>query len=292
MRNAPRIFLLAIGLAAPFGAAAGHAGTLVEFPNVSEQAPAKLLGYLARPDAGLSGMLGNHPNPAAPYPAVVVLHGCGGISSHAAGIADRIGSRGYVTLAVDSLGSRGSGITSGCSGRSLDQAFDAYAALHYLSQLDFVDAARVAVIGQSMGGSAALYAVERGLTAQYFDQHFRAAIAYYPNCGVPGASMTAPTLVLIGEADEWNQAERCREMAKRARADGATIALTVYPGVHHAFDVAQLKPGMRVLGHWVEYNEPAARDAEQKLRAFLTANLGETSPDEPAGHERQTGLTK
>jgi len=291
MRNAPRIFLLAIGLAAPFGAAAGHAGTLVEFPNVSEQAPAKLLGYLARPDAGLSGMLGNHPNPAAPYPAVVVLHGCGGISSHSARIADRIGSWGYVTLAVDSLGSRGSGITSGCSGRSLDQAFDAYAALHYLSQLDFVDAARVAVIGQSMGGSAALYAVERGLAAQYFNERFRAAIAYYPNC-VPGASMTAPTLVLIGEADEWNQAERCREMAKRARADGATIALTVYPGIHHAFDVAELKPGMRSLGRWIEYNEPAARDAEQKLRAFLAANFGETSADEPAGHERQTGLTK
>jgi dienelactone hydrolase len=283
MRNALRVLLLAIGLAVLLGAAAGHAGTLVEFPNVSEQAPAKLLGYLARPDAGLSGMLGSHSNPAAPYPAVVVLHGCGGISSHSAGIADRIGSWGYVTLAVDSLGSRGSGITSGCSGRSLDQAFDAYAALHYLSQLDFVDASRVAVIGQSMGGSAALYAVERGLTAQYFDQHFRAAIAYYPNCGVPGASMTAPTLVLIGEVDEWNQAERCREMAKGARADGATITLTVYPGAYHAFDVAQLKPGMRVLGHWVEYDEAAARDAEQKLRAFLAANLGGPSTDEPAG---------
>ena len=281
MRNGLRILVLAIGFAASLGAAAGHAGTLVEFPNVSEHAPAKLLGYLARPDAGLSGMLGNHSNPA-PYPAVVVLHGCGGISSHSAGIADRIGSWGYVTLAVDSLGPRGSGISSGCSGRSLDQAFDAYAALHYLSQLDFVDAARVAVIGQSMGGSAALYAVEHGLTAQYFDQHFRAAIAYYPNCGIPGASMTAPTLVLIGEADEWNQAERCREMAKRARADGATIALTVYPGVHHAFDVAELTPGMRSLGRWIEYNEPAARDAEQKLRAFLAANLAGTSADEPA----------
>ena len=291
MRNALRVLLLAVGLAVAFGTSPGHAGTLVEFPNVSEQAPAKLLGYLARPDAGLSGMLGNHSNRAAPHPAVVVLHGCGGISSHSAGIADRIGSWGYVTLAVDSLGSRGSGITSGCSGRSLDQAFDAYAALHYLSQLDFVDAARVAVIGQSMGGSAALYAVERGLAAQYFNERFRAAIAYYPNC-VPGASMTAPTLVLIGEADEWNQAERCREMAKRARADGATIALTVYPGIHHAFDVAELKPGMRSLGRWIEYNEPAARDAEQKLRAFLAANFGETSADEPAGHERQTGLTK
>ena len=132
-----------------------------------------------------------------------------------------------------------------------------------------------------MGGSAVLYAVDRELGAQYFEERFRAAIAYYPNC-VPEASMTAPTLVLIGEADEWNQAEQCREMMKHARADGATIALTVYPGVHHAFDVAELTPGMRSLGRWVEYDEPAARDAEQKLRAFLAANLGETSADEPA----------
>ena len=278
MRNALRVLRLAVGLAAAFGTSVGHAGSLIEFPNLSDRAPAKLLGYLARPDAGLSGMLGSHSNRAGRYPAVVVLHGCSGISSHSAKIADRLGSWGYVALTVDSLGPRD--ITSGCGGRSLDQAFDAYAALHYLSQLDFVDPARVAVLGQSMGGSAVLYAVDRDLGAQYFEERFRAAIAYYPNC-VPEASMTAPTLVLIGEADEWNQAEQCREMVKHARADGATIALTVYPGVHHAFDVAQLTPGMRSLGRWVEYDEPAARDAEQKLHAFLAANLG-ISPEEPA----------
>ena len=43
---------------------------------------------------------------------------------------------------------------------------------------------------------------------------------------------------------------------------------------NHAFDVVELKPGIRSLGRWVEYDEPAARDAEQKLRAFLAAILG------------------
>ena len=62
---------------------------------------------------------------------------------------------------------------------------------------------------------------------------------------------------------------------------GAAIALTVYPGVHHNFDVAQLVPGVRYFGHWLEYNEPAARDAAQKTRAFLDAHLAETSPGEP-----------
>jgi dienelactone hydrolase len=274
-RLAFRISLLAIGLVASLGAATGHAGALVEFPSASDQAPAKLLGYLARPDVGLSALLGGDSRRAAQYPAVVVLHGCGGFSSHSAKIADQIGSWGYVALTVGSLGPRG--IASRCGGGHPDQAFDAYTALRYLSQLDFVDPARVAVLGQSMGGSSALYAVDRDLAAQYFDARFRAAIAYYPGCGIPAANMTAPILILTGEADDWNPPGRCREMVAHSRPDGSPIALTVYPGVYHAFDVEQLKAGVRFLGHWLEYNEPAARDAEGKVRAFLAANLGAAS---------------
>ena len=45
--------MLAIGLASLLGAGAAAAGALVEFPNLPEHAP-RLLGYLARPDSGLS----------------------------------------------------------------------------------------------------------------------------------------------------------------------------------------------------------------------------------------------
>src|ERR1051325_846754 len=156
--------LFAIGLASLLGARHASAGSLVEFPNVSEQAP-KLVGYLARPDRGLSALLGagGGASEVVQYPAVVVLHGCSGISSHSAGVADRLGSWGYVALAVDSLGPRG--IADRCTRSGYqEQAFDAYAALRYLAQQFFVDATRIVVLGHSMGGIATLYAVDRDMT--------------------------------------------------------------------------------------------------------------------------------
>jgi len=85
--------------------------------------------------------------------------------------------------------------------------------------------------------------------------------------------MTAPVLILIGEADQWNSADACTTMRNHARPESASIDLTVYPGVHHASDVVQLKPGRSSDGRWLEYDEPAARDAEKKTRAFLSDHL-------------------
>ena len=84
-----------------------------------------VVGYLARPDTGLSAVLTSRSNGAERYAAVVVLHRCSGISSHSAQIADRLGSWGYVALLVDSLAPRG--IAGDClsGGVSIDQAFDA-----------------------------------------------------------------------------------------------------------------------------------------------------------------------
>ena len=281
VRLAFLISLLLIGVASLLGAGAASAGILVELPNLPGHAPANLSGYLARPDSGLSAELGGPSNGGAPYPAVVVLHGCNGIFGHSVVIADRLSSWGYVTLAVDSLGPRVRGIANYC-GRGLpDQAFDAYVALHYRSQLDFVDPARVAVLGQSMGGQTALHAVRHDLAEQFFKERFRAVIAYYPNCDISATTVTAPTLILIGEADETSPVEQCREMVSHARPDGAPIALIVYPGVHHNFDVALLTPGVRYRGFWLEYNEPATKDAEERTRAFLDAHLAETYLGEP-----------
>src|SRR5215475_6602493 len=127
---------------------AARAGSLIEFANVSDQAkPARLLGYLARPDG------------EGPFPAIVVLHGCPGFFGGYAEVADQLKSWGYEALVVDSFGRRG--IVTRCGiGLDPEQAIDAYAALKYLSREPTIDAARIAVLGYSMGAESALSAVE------------------------------------------------------------------------------------------------------------------------------------
>jgi dienelactone hydrolase len=163
------------------------AGSLVEFANVLEHAkPTRISGYLSRPDG------------AGPFPAVVVLHGCGGISSHSIGIADELTHWGYVALTVDSLGPRA--MTDACGQLFIGQATDAYAAARFLAQQPAVDQERIAMLGQSMGGSSALAALERGSIERRFPEKFAAAIAYYPSCSGHPPTLTAPTLILIGAA--------------------------------------------------------------------------------------------
>jgi dienelactone hydrolase len=169
MSLACRLPIFAIGLACCLGGGVALAGALIEFPNVSDQAkPPRLLGYLARPDG------------VAPFPAVVVLHGCRGISAGYAEVADQLKSWGYVALAVDSFGAREIGERCGIG--LGEQAKDAYAALKYLSQEPYVDATRIAVLGYSMGGESLLSTVERGSIDRLFPEKFAAAIAYYQWC--------------------------------------------------------------------------------------------------------------
>jgi len=123
----------------------------------------------------------------------------------------RIASWGYVTLSVDSFGPRG--LKSTCdSNAPIDLGLDAYRALNYLARQPFVDPARVAALGFSQGGWLAFVSVERGIIEQTSQTKFRSAIAFYPPCRAFRGDMTVPTLVLVGELDDWTPADECRSM--------------------------------------------------------------------------------
>jgi dienelactone hydrolase len=231
-----------------------------ETPDVT---PDAVEGYLSKPD-------GN-----GPFPAVVYLHGCGGLSeSTRHRIADLMTGWGYVVLAVDSFAPRG--IKQSCDQMMPRRQGDAWGALRYLSSLGFVDTERIAIVGSSQGGivglriastrSVDLFAIPEG-------PKFRALVAYYPICRVAGDQLTIPAIILIGELDDWSPASDCENWMQRRAGKGAPVKLVTYPGAYHAFDAPNLGDGRRMFGHWLKYDADAAQRSVGEMHDFLRAEF-------------------
>ena len=224
-------------------------------------------GYLSKPEG------------EGPFSALVVLHGCDGLSKDAPKfVAQFVTGLGYVSLTVDSFATRG--IRNACTQDAprllLTRQGDALGALSWLSSLPFVDSQRIAVIGYSQGAMVALQLASNH-QAEIFDvprdRKFKAAVAYYPLCGVASEELIVPALIMIGELDDWTPATDCERWMKRRADRGAPVKLIVYPGAYHAFDSPAFADGREYLGHWLKYDPAAAARSVQEMRSFLAAQF-------------------
>ena len=264
-----------------------HATDVVHFtsavlpPSPFKLRQAKAQGKELKQEPGLPlwGHL-NKPAGTGPFPAVVLMHGCAGIRPTYARWASQLTELGYVTLILDSLGPRS--VFNVCKtplkiASPQTRAFDAHGALAYLQGLPFVDGARIGVVGWSHGGNSVLAAVNNSGTTAKLPQRFKAAIAFYPYC-IGWGDYILPTLILLGEADEWGPLSQCQMLKAQSKNGGALIELVAYPGVFHAFDVLELKNGLSVEGlygktYWLQYNKKAHEDAAKRVRSFLAEHL-------------------
>lgn len=239
---------------------------------------------------------------SAAMPAVVLMHGRGGLYSKAAKgryDAARITQRhrawgalwaanGYVAVLVDSFGPRGypagfprySYSTRPASVNEVAvRPLDAYGALTWLRSRKDVAGNRIGLLGWSNGGSAALATMAAGteFAPATPSKGFNAALVFYPACRLRGRfdggyQPYAPVRVFHGTADEETSYRRCRALVRRSRKAGGDIAITLYPDATHGFD----DPGRARQGN--PANRKAKEDATARALRFFAERVATPKP--------------
>jgi len=141
-----------------------------------------LTGFTVRPleqfpseaDQNVAGSILTKPQGDGPFPAVVMLHTCGGVGYHLNRWRRLLDEAGYVVLLVDSFTPRGAGVVCDNWNVSVDEvAADALAAAAHLRKLPFVDGSRIGVVGFSYGAMAGLRLASEGYVKRQGDRRHR-----------------------------------------------------------------------------------------------------------------------
>ncbi|RZJ15416.1 MAG: dienelactone hydrolase family protein [Acidovorax sp.] len=187
-------------------------------------------------------------------PAVLALHGCGGLYAKGGGLAeryretaDRLHAAGYAVLMPDSFGSRG--LREICQTRYRERSVDvaqrvqdARSALSWLANQPQVDAQRIGVMGWSNGATTALNLLEqRRAHPEPGEAPIAGAAVFYPGCGPLAKRQAvlenAPVLMLLGALDDWTPPQPCVDFARGLQAQsGSDVTVHVYEGSYHGFD--------------------------------------------------------
>jgi dienelactone hydrolase len=236
-------------------------------------------------------------------PAVLALHGCGGLYNRDGRTLDarypeyaaRLHAAGVHVLLTDSFTPRGA--RQICSVKHGDRSItvetrrqDAIAAVRWLQTRSEVDPQRIVLLGWSHG--ARTLHTHNHPPRPPHAAPLAGAIAFYPGCRATLQQpfrLDTPLLLLLGEKDDWTPPGRCIALAERVSQaqPQADLTLRVYPDAYHGFDSARpvrlradvpngVNPaGVHVGGH------PEARAAAlaefDRFVARVTA-AGRTSP--------------
>ena len=202
----------------------------------------------------ISGELRIPKSDQARLPAIVLLHGSGGVARNVRDWASVFNALGIATFVPDSFTGRGLGsIASNQSalGRMV-QVFDAYRALEVLAKHPRIDPGRIVLMGWSRGGSGPLYASVKRFQTMYAPPgaSFAAYIPFYAPCNIrlreEDDVVDKPIRVFHGAADDLVPVAPCRAYVERLRKVGKDVQLTEYPGARHLFDDADFRPARYV----------------------------------------------
>ena len=177
------------------------------------------------------------------FPVVVLMHGSGGMGPNIEFWQREFNEIGVATFAIDGFTGRGLTQTStnqAALGR-LNFILDIYRSLDVLAKHPRVDRQRVALMGFSRGGQAALYASLTRFHKMWNKSgiEFAGYIPFYPDCAttfVGDTDVDKPIRIFGGTPDDYNPIALCKAYAERLKAAERDVQVTEYPNAPHAFD--------------------------------------------------------
>lgn len=201
------------------------------------------------------------PSGSGPFPAIILTHGCSGVTAGATGWATTLTRAGIAAFVVDSFGDRN--IREICTGRErvniASILTDVYRALELLSTHPRIDSSRIGIMGMSFGGRTAVWASQTRFQERYGTgrHRFAAYLAFYPvSCYITLADEVkvsgGPIRIFIGTEDDWTPVAQCRQYVDRLRRMGTDVTLFEYPGAYHSFDNTTLPAS----SYWAEAISP------------------------------------
>ena len=239
----------------------------VSFASVtvgSSQAGPQVKGWIFKPPGD------------GPFPAVILAHSCAGTNPHTDAWGKRLVSWGYLVLAPDSFGPRGTRAV--CTTPNVVtpnmRVADIAGALDYLATRPDVVKAKVGVIGHSHGGSTVIRSAQKNFGLA--QRGLAAGVAYYPGCNPKfDGGIDIPVLLLAGDKDDWTPADRCRSLVSGLQR-GDLVEAVYYSNAYHSFDsraVDRTVSGAAGKQHHLAYDPVAAPDAEARTKAFFAKYL-------------------
>jgi len=177
-------------------------------------------------------------------PVVVLMHGSSGMGPNIEMWSKEFNAMGISAFALDSFAGRGLTSVSTDQARlgRLNFILDIYRSLDILAKHPRVDPERIALMGFSRGGQAALYASLKRFHRMWNKSgvEFAAYIPFYPDCMTTYIGDTdvadRPIRIFGGTVDDYNPIAACKTFGARLKAAGHDVEITEYPHASHAFD--------------------------------------------------------
>lgn len=217
-------------------------------------------------------------------PAILVLHASTGIEKVNYDWATRLKERGYVVYMIDSFKPRGweDRRSVGWEKATQAQLDDVFPAFQYLSQLPFVDASRIGILGFSMGGFDVLKVMEEtpNSTQSWQNLPFKAAASFYPVCHriEDGMKLRGINKLFIGDDDDRAPTSDCISLVKGRQSAQNPVSIQIYPAALHGFDNFEFPDSKEIIDekgehYHIGFNETARQQALRDLPDFFDEAL-------------------